>query len=31
VFFGALLVIAVCLWTYRSRERIAAALSTRQS
>ena len=26
VFFGALLVIAVCLWTYRSRERIAAAL-----
>jgi MFS family permease len=28
VFFGALLVLAVCLWTYRSRDRIAAALST---
>ena len=27
VFFGALLVIAACLWTYRSRERIAAGLS----
>ena len=26
VFFGALLVLAVCIWTYRSRERIAAAL-----
>jgi MFS family permease len=26
VFFGALLVVAVCLWTYRSRERIAEAL-----
>jgi predicted MFS family arabinose efflux permease len=30
VFFGALLVIAVCFWTYRSRERIAAALSTQR-
>jgi MFS family permease len=29
VFFGALLVIAVGLWTYRSRERIAAALQTK--
>jgi MFS family permease len=28
VFFGALLVIAVCHWTYRSRKRIAAALTT---
>ena len=27
-FFSALLVIVVCLWTYRSRERIAAALPT---
>lgn len=26
VFFGALLMVAVCLWTYRSRKRIAAAL-----
>ena len=26
VFFGALLVIAVCLWTYRSREQISKAL-----
>ena len=26
VFFGALLVVAVCLWTYRSHERIALAL-----
>ena len=26
VFFGALLVAAVCLWTYRSRERIAQAM-----
>jgi len=31
VFFGALLVVAVCLWTYRSRERIAAALPTQDS
>jgi predicted MFS family arabinose efflux permease len=31
VFFGALLVVAVCLWTYRSRERIAVALSNQQS
>jgi hypothetical protein len=31
VFFGALLVVAVCLWTYRSRERIAVALSSEQS
>jgi MFS family permease len=30
VFFGALLVVAVCLWTYRSRERIAVALSGQQ-
>jgi hypothetical protein len=30
-FFGALLVVAVCLWTYRSRERIAVALSSQQS
>jgi predicted MFS family arabinose efflux permease len=30
VFFGALLVIGACLWTYRSRERIAAALQVRQ-
>ena len=28
VFFGALLVVAVCLWTYSSRKRIAASLST---
>jgi MFS family permease len=27
VFFGALFVIAVCLWTYGSRKRIAAALT----
>jgi MFS family permease len=26
VFFGALIVVSVCLWTYRGRERIAAAL-----
>ena len=26
VFFGALLVIAVCFWTYLSRDRIAAAM-----
>ena len=30
VFFGALFVIAACLWTYRSRTRIAAALQVRQ-
>jgi MFS family permease len=30
VFFGALLVIAACLWTYRSRTRIAAALQVRR-
>jgi MFS family permease len=30
VFFGALLVIAVGLWTYLSRARIAAALETRE-
>jgi MFS family permease len=30
VFFGALLVIAACVWTYRSRKRIAAALQVRQ-
>jgi MFS family permease len=30
VFFGALLVIGACLWTYRSRTRIAAALQIRQ-
>jgi hypothetical protein len=30
VFFGALLVIGACVWTYRSRKRIAAALQTRQ-
>ncbi len=28
VFFGALLVLTVCIWTYRSRERIAVALPT---
>jgi predicted MFS family arabinose efflux permease len=28
VFFGAMLVIAVCLWTYSSRERIILALQT---
>jgi hypothetical protein len=26
VFFGALLVVAVCLWTNLSRDRVAAAL-----
>jgi MFS family permease len=31
VFFGALLVIAVWLWTYFSRERIAAALESQGS
>ena len=31
VFFGALLVIAVGLWTYRGRERIAAALESQDS
>jgi MFS family permease len=30
VFFGALLVMAVCLWTYRGRERIALALPTQE-
>jgi hypothetical protein len=30
VFFGALLVIGACYWTYRSRKRIAAALQVRQ-
>jgi MFS family permease len=30
VFFGALLVVAVCLWTYRSRERIAEALPSEE-
>ena len=30
VFFGALLVIAVWLWTYLSRDRIAAALETKE-
>jgi MFS family permease len=30
VFFGALLVIGACYWTYRSRTRIAAALQVRQ-
>jgi MFS family permease len=28
VFFGALLVVAVCFWTYRRRRRIGAALTT---
>jgi predicted MFS family arabinose efflux permease len=28
VFFGALLVLTVCIWTYRSSERIAATLPT---
>lgn len=31
VFFGALMVVAVCAWTYRDRERIATALLTRGS
>ena len=31
VFFGALLVLAVCLWTYGSRKRIAAALTNRET
>jgi predicted MFS family arabinose efflux permease len=31
VFFGAMLVIAVCLWTYSSRERIAVSLQTQAS
>ena len=31
VFFGALLVIAICLWTYLGRERIAAALESHDS
>jgi MFS family permease len=30
VFFGALLVVAVCLWTYSSRKRIAASLTTQE-
>ena len=30
VFFGAVLVIAVCVWTNRSRERIALALPTQE-
>jgi MFS family permease len=31
VFFGGLLVVAVCLWTYSSRKRIAAALTVQDS
>jgi len=30
VFFGALLVVAVCFWTYLGRERISAALKVQQ-